>query len=302
MKADYRTSARRPLAASARAVMHYARGTDVSREEPAMKSKPRLKRRAAVCVLGLVMAASAWPKGGLDAPTLRQYGGRYATDCANPAAPSLRVAAEALTVEQNGLRLTGRAPTRPSAAALGDHASAKDFRLAMIGAVRGGSQLRFMVHADPAGPYIVLDGDAKVTAALGEGLLATRYRRCDARAVPAPARGVPTLPALVADPAFRRAYLHALGSKASQPRWLARLEGPAAPTRAQLFGGTPYVVVALCKARDCYDHSAVFLYSAAQRRVFGLIRQRGVKTLVGAPGPSLAASLERLWRSEWRQN
>jgi hypothetical protein len=145
----------------------------------------------------------------------------------------------------------------------------------------------------------VLDGDVGVTAALGQALLAARYRRCEA---PAAAHGVPTLPALVADPAFQRAYRQALGSEASRPRWLARLEGPAAPTRAQLFGGTPYVVVALCKARDCYDHSAVFLYSAAQRRVVGLIRQRGVKTLVGASGTALAGPLERLWRSEWRQN
>ena len=267
-----------------------------------MQNKPRFKHRAAVCAAGLLVAASAWPKGGLDTPTLRQYGGRYAADCANTAAPNLRVAAETLTVEQNGLRLTGRAPRRASAPELGQRAPAADFRLALTAAVRAGPRLRFMVHADPVGPYIVLDGDAEVTAALGDALLAARYRRCDASAASAAPRGVPTLPALVADPAFERAYLRALGTKASQQRWLARLEGPAAPTREQVFGGTPYVVVALCKARDCYDHSAVFLYSAAQRRVFGLIQQRGVKTLVGGPGPALAAPLGRLWRSEWREN
>lgn len=282
--------------------MHYARATPVSREEPAVQSKPRLKHRAVVCAAGLLVAASAWPKGGLDALTLRQYGGRYAADCADTAAPSLRVAAEALTVEQNGLRLTGRAPVRAFATELGQRAPAADFRLVLTGAVRAGPRLRFLVHADAVGAYIVLGGDADVTAALGDALLAARYRHCDAPAVSAALRGVPTLPALVADPAFQHAYLRALGTKASQQRWLARLEGPAAPTREQVFGGTPYVVVALCKSRDCYDHSAVFLYSAAQRRVFGLIQQRGVKTRVGAPGPALAASLKRLWRSEWRQD
>ena len=282
--------------------MHYARATPVSREEPAVQSKPRSKHHAAVCAAGLLVAASAWPRGGLDAPTLRQYGGRYAADCASTAAPSLRVAAEALTVEQNGLRLTGRTPVRTSAAGLGQRAPGADFRLVLAATVRAGPQLRFLVHADAVGAYIVLGGDAEVTAALGDALLAARYRRCDATAVSAAPRGVPTLPALVADPAFQRAYRRALGTKASQPRWLARLEGPAAPTRVQAFGGTPYVVVAFCKSRDCYDHSAVFLYSAAQRRVFGLVQQRGVKTLVGAPGPALAAPLRRLWRSEWRQD
>ena len=65
--------------------------------------------------------------------------------------------------------------------------------------------------------------------------------------------------------------------------------------------GTRYVVVAACKAHDCYDHSALFLYSAAQERVLGLIQQQGVKTLVGAPSPSLGAQLDRLWQAEFRQ-
>jgi hypothetical protein len=121
-------------------------------------------------------------------------------------------------------------------------------------------------------------------------------------ALPAPAGagGVPELAALINDPAFKRAYQRAIGPKASE-RWLARFEGPAAPTRAQTVDRVPYVVVAICKAHDCYDHNAVFLYSAAQQRVLGLIQQNGVKTLVGAPGPALAAPLDRLWQAEWRQ-
>jgi hypothetical protein len=35
--------------------------------------------------------------------------------------------------------------------------------------------------------------------------------------------------------------------------------------------------------------------------VLGLIQQSGVKTLIGLPAPSLAAQLDRLWQTEWRQ-
>lgn len=106
--------------------------------------------------------------------------------------------------------------------------------------------------------------------------------------------------ALIADQRFKRAYLRAFGPVARE-RWLARFEGPAAPTRTQRIDGVPYIVVAICKAHDCYDHSAVFLYSAARQRVFGLVQRKGKKSVVGAPGPALASRLDRLWQKEWRQ-
>lgn len=283
-----------------------------------MMREPGPMRLRAALAIGLLLPLAASParaQGGLDARALREFGGSYAADCANPAAPRLRVDAEALRVEQNGQRITGRKP-------LGDYgffgrnAPPKNFRVALIGEVRGGPQLIFMAYADTTGPYILLDGDAPVTAALGKALMARKYRRCepadatDKAAAPtqAPppdaatstAAAVPDIATLRADPAFERLYLRAIGAQASE-RWLARLEGPAPPTREQAFGGTRYVVIAVCKPHDCYDHSAVFLYSAPQQRVLGVIAQKRVKTLVGAPGPGLAPRLERLWRAEWRQ-
>jgi hypothetical protein len=299
-------------------IFHYARGIATSTEGPMMMRVPGPNRFRAALAVGLLAALPARAQGGLDAQALREFGGSYAADCANPAAPRLRVGADALWVQQRGQRLTGRKPVS-AYSFFGNNAPPKDFRVALIGEVRGGPQLIFMTYADPSGPYILLDGDAPVTAALGKALMARKYRRCDPvgtahvaaaptqapppKAAPVPPAGpgaVPDTAALLADPAFRRVYLRALGAKAAE-RWLARFDGPAPPTRGQAFDGTPYVVVAVCKPHDCYDHNAVFLYSAAQQRVLGLIQQKGVKTLVGAPDAGLAARLDRLWRTEWRQ-
>ena len=266
--------------------------------------------RAAALAAGLLAALPAWAQGGgIDAPALHRFGGTYAATCADPAAARLRVTADALLVEQGGQRMTGRKPTS-AYSYFGNSAAPKNFQVALISEVRGGPQLIFMAYADASGPYLLLDGDPKVSAALGRTLMALTYRRCgppaaaaEAAAPPpatAGASGVPELAALLADPAFKRSYQRAIGPRASE-RWLARFDGPAPPTRAQRVDGVPYVVVAICKAHDCYDHNAVFLYSAAQQRVLGLIQQRGVKTLVGAPGAALAAPLERLWQAEWRQ-
>lgn len=246
----------------------------------------------------LLSAVPARAKGSIDATALREFGGRYAADCANPGSTQLRVEADALFVEQAGQRMTGRNPVS-AYRHFGTGVPPKNFQVALTGEVRVGPKLIFRVYADAAGPYIELDGDARVTAALTPALTTPRYRRCEPRVI-APSGAVPEMSVLIGDPAFKRAYLRAIGAKASK-RWLVRLDGPAAPTRAQRFDGTPYVVVAICKAHDCYDHSAVFLYSAAQQRVFGLIQQRGVTTLAGAPDPALASQLNWLWRKEWRQ-
>ena len=278
-----------------------------------MKSHQPTSRRRAALAAALLATASAWAQTGLDAPTLRQFGGRYAVDCANPAAPRLRVDADALLVEQGNQRMTGR-NAMSSYSYFGNSPPPKDFQVALMGELRGGLQLLFMVYADRAGPYVRLDGDPKVAAALGKPLMTARFRRCEApaasvAAAAAPAVAAPRAPApgaapelgtLVEDPAFKRAYLRAIGPQAAQ-RWLARFEGPAPLTRMQSFDGTPYVVIGICKAHDCYDHNATFLYSAAQQRVIGLIQQNGAKTLVGAPAPSLVPQLERLWQSQWRQ-
>ncbi|CAM5787036.1 Ivy family c-type lysozyme inhibitor [Rhizobacter fulvus] len=268
---------------------------------------------AAALAMSACVAATAQP---IDAETLKRYGGSYAVDCGRPGTPRLQVQAGALAVEQGNQRMTGR-NAMSAYSYFGNSPPPKDFQVALISEVRGDQQLIFMVYSDRAGPYIRIEADPKVAAALGRALTSPKYRRCEAAALPpapalpgpaavpspraAPAPGaVPALGSLAADPAFKRAYLRALGPRAGE-RWLARLEGPAPETRELRVGGVPYVVIAICKAHDCYDHNAVFLYSAAQQQVIGLVQQKGAKTLVGSPAPTQAAQLERLWQSEWRQ-
>jgi len=45
----------------------------------------------------------------------------------------------------------------------------------------------------------------------------------------------------------------------------------------------------------------VLLYSAANGVVYGTIYEGGKATLIGAPPPAVAAELEKLWKTEWRQ-
>jgi Inhibitor of vertebrate lysozyme (Ivy) len=254
---------------------------------------------------------------------MKLWGGVYAQNCADPAAPRLRVAPDVLSVEQGSQRMVAR--NVDASYSFFGNSPPKDFQVALMGEARGGLQILFVVYKDRSGEFITLDGDPKVRAALGKPLLAAKHRRCDGQGapmatlpsalatpaasaappaattnlVPAPG-GPPDIPALLADRRFKNVYLRAIGPKASE-RWLAQMDGPSPPTRAQTVEGVPYVVIAVCKPHDCYDHNAVFLYSASQDRVLGLIQQSNVKTLIGLPPPPLAAQLERLWQTEWRQ-
>jgi hypothetical protein len=267
------------------------------------------------CLFGVALAIAPMPShAALNAESMKLWGGTYSQNCSDPAAPRLRVTADALSVEQGSQRMVAR--NIDSAYSFFGNSPPKDFQVALMGEVRGGLQILFLIYKDRSGEYITLDGDPKVRAALGKPLLAAKHRHCDVQAAPvtttqpspaspAPAAtagpgGAPDVGFLLADRKFKSTYLRAIGAKASE-RWLAQMDGPSPPTRVQTFESTPYVVIAICKPHDCYDHNAVFLYSAAQDRVLGLIQQSGVKTLIGLPAPSLAAQLDRLWQTEWRQ-
>lgn len=261
-----------------------------------------------LCLAAILLGPAATFAQGLSADELKAYGGSYAVECANPAGPRLNVGATALDVERGGQRLSGRNPM--ASASFFGASPPRDFQVALLSEVRGGGQMMFIVFADKAGRYITIDAEPKVRAALGATLLKPRYRSCEAAPPrPAPAALLPTAPttsdaapdigALLASPVFKRAYLSALGAKAGE-RWLARLEGPAPPTRREMLDGTPYIVVAICKPHDCSDHNAVFLYSVEQRRVIGLLQQAGTKTLVGGATPLQGRQLDKLWQAEWR--
>ena len=269
----------------------------------------RLDRLCLAAVLLAPVAASAQQR--LTADEMNAYGGSYAVECGKPDAPRLSVTADAISVERDGQRLVGR-NVMASVSHFG-RSPPKNFVAALIGEVRGGGQMMFMVYADQAGRYALIEAEPSVQAALGPALLKARYRSCNAvgaptasavptiaSPVPATSDAVPDIAALLANPLFKRSYLRSIGEKASE-RWLARLDGPAPPTRRQPLEGMPYLLVAVCKPHDCYEHNAVFLYSAEPPRVLGLIHQAGVKTLVGGATPAQGAQLDLLWQAEWRQ-
>jgi hypothetical protein len=103
---------------------------------------------------------------------------------------------------------------------------------------------------------------------------------------------------LLYDPKAKAAYYKALGPLAKEP-WLAKLDGPSPQNRPVRGANSDFVLVAVCKNRDCSDHNTVLLWSAPDV-VYGKVYQRGKSTLIGSPPPAVASELEKLWKSEWR--
>lgn len=101
------------------------------------------------------------------------------------------------------------------------------------------------------------------------------------------------------EPAFKNAYMKALGPKANTP-WLAKRDGPAPQDRFIEVAGQRYVMNAFCKNRDCGDNSAVILYSPEKKVVYGTIYEKGKTTLIGDPPAAVANELPKLWKKEWR--
>jgi hypothetical protein len=131
-------------------------------------------------------------------------------------------------------------------------------------------------------------------AAAGFGLLAVALMPC-----PASAQKAREAWEYLKEPAFKSAYVKALGPRANTP-WLARRDGPAPPDRFVEVGGQRYVLNAFCKAHDCSDHNAVVLYSPAKKVVYGSIHEKGKTTLIGDPPEAVARELPVLWKKEWR--
>lgn len=257
----------------------------------------------------IAAATPAWPQGKLDADSIRLWGGTYSTNCGNPTAPRLRVVSDALMVEQNNKRLTGR--NVQAAHSYFGNSPPPEYQVLLMSEVRGNLQLLFTVFQDKSGLYITIDGDREVQAALGKPLLGGKYRSCDAARLPATAAPAAS-PAssgepmtnpwdLLKDPKFKSAYYRALGSKVKES-WLADLDGPATPTTKINVAGNEYVFAKSCKNHDCGDNNVVLLYSPAQGKVYGKIFDRRRALLIGAPSAALAAELDRLWVTEWRQN
>ena len=101
------------------------------------------------------------------------------------------------------------------------------------------------------------------------------------------------------EPAFKSAYMKALGPKSKTP-WLAKRDGPAPQDKFIDVGGERYVMNSFCKNHDCNDNSAVLLYSPAKKAVYGTIYEKGKTTYIGDPPGPVATELGTLWKKEWR--
>jgi hypothetical protein len=157
-----------------------------------------LKHDGEICVIAIrslicgaaaavvATSAPAWAQK-LDAQALKLYGGNYSSDCSNASAPRLRVAADALMVEQGNKRMTGS--NVQAAYSYFGQSPPPDYQVALLGEVRG-EQLIFLVYRDKTGQYITIDGDTKVRAALGKALLDRKYRSCN----PAQQTAIPNPP------------------------------------------------------------------------------------------------------------
>ncbi len=260
-----------------------------------------------ICLAFVTVAAStvARSQAGLDAATLKLYGGLYSADCANAAAARLRVLADALIFEQGTRRVTGH--NVQSAASYFGQSPPPDFQFAFEGEVIKGVGLLFLGYRDKSGYYITLDGHPRVAAAIGKSVFEQKYRRCgDAGreappAVPAARTPDPPMDApstLLADSRFKSVYHAALGSR-TKDDWLGKLEGPATPLKTMTIGGQEFTVASVCKDHDCGDNNAVLLYSTAQHVVFGKILDRRRSIVLGAPPPQILAALDRLWAAEY---
>ena len=138
--------------------------------------------RVRVCGAAAALLVLAAPLSAQDVrpESLQMYGGTYSTDCNNAAAPKLRIAADALVIEQGARRQVGRgvmdsytsfgaAPTSPVP---------PDYVMEFIS-----DAFSFYVFKDQAGNYIE-PGEGAPTAdkVIGKANMKARFRRCAAAA------------------------------------------------------------------------------------------------------------------------
>ena len=101
------------------------------------------------------------------------------------------------------------------------------------------------------------------------------------------------------EPAFKQAYMKALGPK-SKTAWLARRDGPAPEDKFITIAGQRYVMNTFCANHACKDNSALLLYQPDKKVVYGTIYEKGKTTYIGDPPAAVATELGKLWKREWR--
>lgn len=256
----------------------------------------------------ILAGAPAWAQG-LDADTLKAYGGTYMADCGNPASAKATVFADALVFLHGNKRIAGG--NVMAAASFFGNSAPEGYLMALQSQVPGGSEMYWLIFEDKSGRYLNIDGDAKLVAAIGKPLTGKKFRQCDG--APRRAAAPPSEPprtykmtelsasGILLDPKAKSAYFKALGPLRRVP-WLAQLDGPSSENKAVMVAGKEYIQASTCKNHDCYDNNTVLLYSAARGVVYGKVNQQGKSSLIGSPPPRVAKELDRLWREEYRRN
>jgi hypothetical protein len=127
--------------------------------------------------LSLAGAALARKPSRLDAETFKLWGGPYAVDCRAPASPTLRIAADALSLHTAAGRTTGH--SLQAVFAFFGQTPPPNYQVAITSDLERGAQLTFVVFRDALGPYVMLEGDAKLRKKLGQALFMKPFRSCD---------------------------------------------------------------------------------------------------------------------------
>jgi len=268
---------------------------------------------AALALIAAYTPASAFDT--LDADTMKEYGRTWFSDCKNNASPRVTVFNNALVFIRGDRRVASTGNVMGTATYLGQDPPAS-YVYTLIGELDNGQQqLIFMIEKDKTGNYITLLGDDKVMAQIGPDWKTLKFRPCDApakaakaEAAPAPAavaeapvaaaRDLPGGPAMLENPAFKKAYLKALG-KLSKEEWLATLNGPSPAAQKVTVAGDEYVLIHACKSHDCAENNTTLLWSEAKKLVYGKVRMAGKSTLLGNPPPPVAKDLGDFWFREW---
>lgn len=186
---------------------------------------------ALLLLAALCTAGTAWSRDGVLPPeTMALYGGRWSSNCADAAAPTLQVREDMLIAERGKRRVVGREPDTAHSF-FGNQAPPPNFDVALMSRVGKGdhAMMNFLVFRDARGQSITLKADKPVIGQLGPELMKQRYWRCDgsARAAtppadaaamnkpPALATGSPA--ALARGPAMDKAWRAALGARETEP-------------------------------------------------------------------------------------
>jgi hypothetical protein len=286
-----------------------------------------MKRLICCAVLTFAFAGATFAQARLDPKLMKNFGGTYMVDCRNNASPKATVFDDSLVFLHGDKRVAGSKVQLQSS--FYGNSPPPNFMMALSGQAPGG-EMYFLVYQDKAGPYLTVDGDQKVTSAIGKPLTQQKFRRCDGSVKPmktaaAPAAAAPAATAaapakgggnaqktfkgyalteisaagLLYNAKAKEIYYKALGPLVKEP-WLAKLDGPSSEGQAMKVANADYVMLYTCKNHDCYDNNVVLLWSGVQDVVYGKVYQRGKSTLIGNPAPAVAAELEKLWKKQFR--